>query len=252
MTEMSTSSSCIFSSECHCSVKKRDFSDELAIDEGGTLSVDESRRRRFKGESLKTKMKTTSSGGLERKMVSKKTTSGCGLRRRRRRGSRRRQFKGNACDGFGDDEIEHEMMSGSSQSKIACKKDYEKPGRHKSEEKTKVHPKGYQAILEWKDSIPVGDWAVRFNNLIDYLIRDKCSINIAHNFEEQGFKGIRKIWEKLMDHYCLVDNPESWDYVIPRMAKLIRGWKSDLKKRYFTKVSTNWKMIYELDKRVSI
>ncbi|ONK63294.1 uncharacterized protein A4U43_C07F13480 [Asparagus officinalis] len=26
----------------------------------------------------------------------------------------------NACDGFGDDEIEHEMMSGSSQSEMAC------------------------------------------------------------------------------------------------------------------------------------
>ena len=34
------------------------------------------------------------------------------------------------------------------------------------------------------------------------------------------------------------------------MAKLIRGWKSALKKRYFTKISTDWKRIYELDKRV--
>ncbi|ONK66889.1 uncharacterized protein A4U43_C06F13110 [Asparagus officinalis] len=117
------------------------------------------------------------------------------------------------CDGFGDDEIEHEMMSGSSQSEITCKKDYEKPGRHGSEEKTKVPPKGYQGILEWKGNIPVGDWA---------------------------------------DHYCLEDNLEYWDYVILRMAKLIRDWKSDLKKRYFTKVSANWKRIYKLDKRVSI
>ena len=54
----------------------------------------------------------------------------------------------------------------------------------------------------------------------------------------------------LQDHYCLEDNPESWDYVIPKMAKLIRGWKSDLKKRYFTNLSTDWKRIYELDKRV--
>ncbi|ONK69701.1 uncharacterized protein A4U43_C05F25830 [Asparagus officinalis] len=142
----------------------------------------------------------------------------------------------NARDGFGDDEIEHEMMSGSSQSEIACLrpwtpsvyhiplsekaialqkkydrnfkirrdyikrkecaikqrldramadlmrergkkdyekpgrhgseektkvppkgKDYEKPGRHGSEEKTKVPPKGYRAILEWKGNIPVRD-----------------------------------------------------------------------------------------------
>ncbi|ONK63365.1 uncharacterized protein A4U43_C07F14310 [Asparagus officinalis] len=63
----------------------------------------------------------------------------------------------NVCDGFGDDEIEHEMMSGSSQSEMACKKDYEKPGRHGSEEKTKVPLKGYRAILEWKGNIPVGD-----------------------------------------------------------------------------------------------
>ncbi|XP_020251658.1 uncharacterized protein LOC109829024 [Asparagus officinalis] len=34
------------------------------------------------------------------------------------------------------------------------------------------------------------------------------------------------------------------------MAKLIRGWKSALKNRYFTKISTDWKRIYELDKRV--
>ncbi|ONK57994.1 uncharacterized protein A4U43_C09F6620 [Asparagus officinalis] len=129
-------------------------------------------------------------------------------------------------------------------------KDYEKPGRHGSEEKTKVPPKGYRGILEWKDNIPVGDWAVKFNNLIGYLIRDPRSINIAHNFEEQEFKCIKKIWEKLMDHYCLKDNPESWDYVIPKMAKLIRCWKSDLKKRYFTYLSTDWKRIYELDKRV--
>ncbi|ONK60843.1 uncharacterized protein A4U43_C08F23300 [Asparagus officinalis] len=209
----------------------------------------------------------------------------------------------NARDGFGDDEIEHEMMSGSSQSERAClrpwtpsvyhiplpekaialqkkcdrnfkiRRDYikrkeraikqrldkamadlmrerEKPGRHGSEEKTKVPPKGYRAILEWKGNIPVGDWAVRFNNLIGCLIRDPCSINIAHNFEEQEFKGIKEIWVKLMDHYCLEDNPESWDYVIPKMAKLIRGWKSALKNRYFTKISTDWKRIYELDKRV--
>ncbi|ONK58462.1 uncharacterized protein A4U43_C09F13300 [Asparagus officinalis] len=183
----------------------------------------------------------------------------------------------NARDGFGDDEIEHEMMSGSSQNfkirrdyikrkeraikqrldkamadlmRERGKKDYEKPGRHGSEEKTKVPPKGYRAILEWKGNIPVGDWAVRFNNLIGCLIRDPCSINIAHNFEEQEFKGIKEIWVKLMDHYCLEDNLESWDYVIPKMAKLIRGWKSDLKKRYFTKISTDWKRIYELDKRV--
>ncbi|ONK64983.1 uncharacterized protein A4U43_C07F32190 [Asparagus officinalis] len=129
-------------------------------------------------------------------------------------------------------------------------KDYEKPGRHGSEKKTKVPPKGYRGILEWKDNIPVGDWAVRFNNLIGCLIRDPRSINIAHNFEEQEFKCIKKIWEKLMDHYCLEDNPESWDYVIPKMVKLIRGWKSDLKKRYFTNLSTDWKRIYELDKRV--
>ncbi|ONK68411.1 uncharacterized protein A4U43_C05F11230 [Asparagus officinalis] len=172
-------------------------------------------------------------------------------------------FADNACDGFGDDEIEHKMMSGSSQSEIAClrpwipsvyhiplsgkaialqkkcdrnfkirrddikrkerKKDYEKHGRHGSEEKMKVPPKGYRAILEWKGNVPVGDWAVRFNNLISCLIRDPCSINIAHNFEEQEFKGIKEIWEKLMDHYCLKDNPESWDYVIPKMAKLILG-----------------------------
>ncbi|ONK54827.1 uncharacterized protein A4U43_UnF10900 [Asparagus officinalis] len=103
------------------------------------------------------------------------------------------------------------------------KKDYEKPGRHRSEEKTKVPPKGYQGILEWKGSIPVRDSVVRFNNLIGYLIRDPSSINIAHNFEEQEFKGIKKIWEKLMDHYCLEDNSKSWDYVIPKMTKLIRG-----------------------------
>ncbi|XP_020276696.1 uncharacterized protein LOC109851007 isoform X1 [Asparagus officinalis] len=162
----------------------------------------------------------------------------------------------NACDGSGDDEIEHERMSVSSQSEMAClrpwtpsvsriplpekaielqkkcdmnyklkrddikrkecaikqrldkamsdlmrekgQKDYEKPGRHGSEEKTKVPPKGYRGILEWKDNIPVGDWAVRFNNLIGCLIRDPRSINIAHNFEEQEFKCIKKIWEKLM------------------------------------------------------
>ncbi|ONK76407.1 uncharacterized protein A4U43_C03F27440 [Asparagus officinalis] len=157
----------------------------------------------------------------------------------------------NARDGFGDDEIEHEMMCGSSQSEIAClrpwtpsvyhiplpkkaialqkkcdrdfkirrdyiktkeraikqrlnkamadlmrersKKDYEKPGRHGSEEKMKVPPKGYHAILEWKGNIPVGDWAVRFNSLIGCLIRDPYSINIAHNFEEQEFKGKKEI-----------------------------------------------------------
>ncbi|ONK59349.1 uncharacterized protein A4U43_C08F5530 [Asparagus officinalis] len=108
------------------------------------------------------------------------------------------------------------------------KKDYEKPDRHESAEKTKVSSKVYHAIFEWKDNIPIGDWAVRFNNLIGCLIRDSCSNNIAHNFEKQEFKGIKKIWEKLMDHYYIEDNPESWDYVIPRMTKLIRGWKSDL------------------------
>ncbi|ONK60164.1 uncharacterized protein A4U43_C08F15060 [Asparagus officinalis] len=88
-------------------------------------------------------------------------------------------------------------------------KDCEKPGRYRSEEKTKVPPKGYRSILEWNDNIPVGDWAVRFNNLIGCLIRDPRSINIAHNFEEQELKCIKKIWEKLMDHYCLEDNSES-------------------------------------------
>ncbi|ONK55144.1 uncharacterized protein A4U43_UnF7190 [Asparagus officinalis] len=127
---------------------------------------------------------------------------------------------------------------------------FEKPGRHESEEKTKVHWKGYLGILEWKGNIHVRDWAVKFNNLIGFLLRDPSSINIAHNFEEQEFKGIKKIWEKLMDHYCIEDNTESWDYVIPKMAKLIRGWKSDLKKRYFTNLFTDWKRIYELDKRV--
>ncbi|ONK60477.1 uncharacterized protein A4U43_C08F18900 [Asparagus officinalis] len=73
------------------------------------------------------------------------------------------------------------------------KKDYEKPGRHESEEKTKVPPKGNRGIMEWKGNIPVGDWAVRYNNLIGCLIRDPRSTNISYNFEEQKFEGIKKI-----------------------------------------------------------
>ncbi|ONK63944.1 uncharacterized protein A4U43_C07F20520 [Asparagus officinalis] len=77
-------------------------------------------------------------------------------------------------------------------------KDYEKAGRHGSDLFTKVPPKGYRAILGWMGNIPVGDYAVRFNNLIGCLIRDPHHINIAHNFDEQQWNGIKKIWERLM------------------------------------------------------
>ncbi|ONK66885.1 uncharacterized protein A4U43_C06F13070 [Asparagus officinalis] len=108
------------------------------------------------------------------------------------------------------------------------KKDYEKPGRHGSEEKMKVPLKGYRAFLEWKGNIPVRDWAVKFNNLLDCLIRDQCSINIAHNFEEQGLKGIRKIWEKLMkDYEFLPLDPNQ-----PLSRNIVyRGMKSQLQER---------------------
>ncbi|ONK80673.1 uncharacterized protein A4U43_C01F20440 [Asparagus officinalis] len=77
-------------------------------------------------------------------------------------------------------------------------KDYEKAGRHGSDLFTKVPPKGYRVVLEWMGNIPVGDYAVRFNNLIGCLIRDPHHINIAHNFDEQQWNGIKKIWERLM------------------------------------------------------
>ncbi|ONK60564.1 uncharacterized protein A4U43_C08F19910 [Asparagus officinalis] len=77
-------------------------------------------------------------------------------------------------------------------------KDYEKAGRHGSDLFTKVPPKGYRAILGWMGNIPIGDYAVRFNNLIGCLIRDPHHINIAYNFDEQQWNGIKKIWERLM------------------------------------------------------
>ncbi|ONK67328.1 uncharacterized protein A4U43_C06F19010 [Asparagus officinalis] len=77
-------------------------------------------------------------------------------------------------------------------------KDYEKAGRHSSDLFTKVPPKGYRAVLGWMGNIPVGDYVVKFNNLIDCLIKDPHYINIAHNFDEQLWNGIKKIWERLM------------------------------------------------------
>ncbi|XP_020258919.1 uncharacterized protein LOC109835351 [Asparagus officinalis] len=53
-----------------------------------------------------------------------------------------------------------------------------------------------------------------------------------------------------MNHYCLEDNPDSWDYVMSRASKMLRGWRSRLKSQYFTDITIDWKRIHQLDKRV--
>ncbi|ONK72508.1 uncharacterized protein A4U43_C04F20150 [Asparagus officinalis] len=154
-------------------------------------------------------------------------------------------------DGSDDDKVQHESFSRSSQAVIMCLRPWTPAVTYipLPQKAIALQRKCQRNYKRRRDEIKDKERVIkqRLQKAMLGQLREmwnKDYEKLSRHGSDQHTKVPPQGYWAILDRYCLVDNPNSCDYVMPTVTKMLLVWRNNSKK--IMEITVDWKRIHEL------